>query len=302
MQRVWLSLAVLVLAIDALPAFGVVTPVSQGRRLQTFAVYAPAQGAPESTQEVIDFLELGEWTDEAVCHVGEPGAEATGTAFIISRIDETGASIIASTRGEAENRVPEDFGEGFGFSRISYVFSVDEATPCRVMVTAREEGNGSFNFLLRVLDGPFVILAPFDEPEIHIDEMVQLQPGTYELTASSGGFGQAFNEMQTIALVDYAIDLTFPATSSAPSSPVAIAPVAQPNPFVESTRISLRNATGPETVEVLDVAGRVVRRLDVRGEGSVEWNGRDENGTRAGAGVYFVRAGSGETTRVVRMR
>ena len=302
MKRLWLPLAILTLAGPVLPAYAAVTPLSQERSVQTFAMYDPVQGDPEMSNEIIDFSEPGEWTEEAVCHVGEADARATGTAFIQSRIDETGASIVAATHAEAENRDPADFGEGFGFTRVGYVFSVDETTPTRVMVNARKQGNGTFTFFLRVHDGPLLVVAPFDEAEIAIDELVQLGPGTYEMDLTSGGFGQAFGETETIAAVDYTIELTFLETSSAPAGAASIAPMAQPNPFVESTRISLRNAVGPQTVEVLDVAGRVVRRLEVLGAGSMEWNGRDENGTLVGAGVYFVRASSGETARIVRMR
>lgn len=302
MKRFALVLALAGLASHALPALGAVTPISQGRGLQTFAVYSPAQGENDASTETIQNLELGEWNEEAICHVGEPGAEAIGTAYMTSRIDETGVSITASTRGDADIRVPEDFAEGLGTARATYVFSVDTTTPCRVVVNALEQGNGSFTFLLRVHDGPIIILAPFDVPEIAIDELVQLEPGTYEVNTQSSGFGQAFNGTDTIAAVDYSIEISFPSPTSVPSLPVAAGPTVWPNPFSESTQISLRNAIDSETIEVIDPAGRLVRQFAVQGAGEVRWDGRDDAGQRVGAGIYFVRAGQRPATRVVVLR
>lgn len=85
---------------------------------------------------------------------------------------------------------------------------------------------------------------------------------------------------------------------------------AHPNPFRPLTRIrySLDRAASVRLV-VVDVSGRVVRRL---GEGPQEagphetiWNGRDDDGRPAAAGVYFVRLdadGLRSSRSLVRMR
>ncbi|HRU23664.1 MAG TPA: FlgD immunoglobulin-like domain containing protein, partial [Candidatus Latescibacteria bacterium] len=57
---------------------------------------------------------------------------------------------------------------------------------------------------------------------------------------------------------------------------------------------------------VYDVQGRVVRRLISgahleAGDHRVTWDGQTENGSSAGAGVYFVRLSAGNETRVRRM-
>jgi flagellar hook assembly protein FlgD len=52
-------------------------------------------------------------------------------------------------------------------------------------------------------------------------------------------------------------------------------------------------ATDAAAFEVLDMAGRVVDRIaapdNATAEGTVTWDGRIAAGTRAPAGVYFVR-------------
>ena len=67
-----------------------------------------------------------------------------------------------------------------------------------------------------------------------------------------------------------------------------------PNPFNPATTISFElAAASPVEVTILDPAGRVVRRLlnETREAGpqAVSWNGRDDRGRTAAAGVYLVR-------------
>jgi hypothetical protein len=70
---------------------------------------------------------------------------------------------------------------------------------------------------------------------------------------------------------------------------------AYPNPFNPMTKIaySVKEA-GPVTIEVYNVAGRVVRtlldtELDGGVEGFVTWDGTNEAGERCASGVYFYR-------------
>jgi hypothetical protein len=75
-----------------------------------------------------------------------------------------------------------------------------------------------------------------------------------------------------------------------------------PNPFRDTATITLEGA--PASAAIYDVAGRLVRRLSPR-TGVNEWNGLDNAGARAPAGVYWIRVGDGTrtaTTRVVLVR
>jgi len=84
-----------------------------------------------------------------------------------------------------------------------------------------------------------------------------------------------------------------------------------PNPFGSATAIRFTLAeASPVRVEVFDFQGRRVRTLaagGVRPAGTydVSWDGRDAQGRRTGAGVYFVRVdlgGRSWTTRAVKMQ
>ncbi|MCA9752089.1 MAG: VCBS repeat-containing protein, partial [Gemmatimonadetes bacterium] len=74
-----------------------------------------------------------------------------------------------------------------------------------------------------------------------------------------------------------------------------------PNPFVGGTSLPLEAPRRTRaTVEVFDVRGRRVRTvLDgpvEPGVTAVRWDGRDSEGARAAAGIYFVRCRAGEFT------
>lgn len=87
----------------------------------------------------------------------------------------------------------------------------------------------------------------------------------------------------------------------APASGAATAPVAMPNPFHGAMRLSFAvgDASGADVdVSVFDVAGRRMATL-ARGRfgaGShvVQWDGRGLDGSRARAGMYFVRGRIGQ--------
>ncbi len=102
-----------------------------------------------------------------------------------------------------------------------------------------------------------------------------------------------------------------PTTLAVPpaSMRVHVAPRAAPNPSRAATTLHFALARAERVaVDVLDVSGRKVRALGPRtldaGAHTLAWDGRDEAGRDAGAGLFFVRfAGAGwqDTARVVRL-
>jgi hypothetical protein len=68
-----------------------------------------------------------------------------------------------------------------------------------------------------------------------------------------------------------------------------------PNPFMTTAEICFATgAAGPVDLAVYDVSGRLVRSLIAGarltgGNYRAEWDGTSQSGTRAAAGVYFVR-------------
>jgi hypothetical protein len=63
-----------------------------------------------------------------------------------------------------------------------------------------------------------------------------------------------------------------------------------PNPVSASTSISFSIADGGAgTLAIVDMYGRTVRSFNVNGNGSVNWDGRDGNGTLVSNGVYVYK-------------
>lgn len=99
------------------------------------------------------------------------------------------------------------------------------------------------------------------------------------------------------------VSLSVPRTISA--SGLELSPPS-PNPARGAARLQLSlDASAQVHVTVFDAAGRRVRELARGALGSgvhvLAWDGRDERGARARAGVYFVRASDGSTTRTQRL-
>lgn len=84
---------------------------------------------------------------------------------------------------------------------------------------------------------------------------------------------------------------------------------ASPNPARNATtlRFSLRPGEAPSAIAIHDVSGRVVRRLPLgaaaRSAGRAAWNGLDDAGRPAAAGLYFARLEGVRTAaaRIVRL-
>jgi glucose/arabinose dehydrogenase len=74
-----------------------------------------------------------------------------------------------------------------------------------------------------------------------------------------------------------------------PATPAVIMS-AMPNPFVRETRLRIA-AGGAASIQIYDVGGRLVQRLESPGNGQrdVAWDGSSLAGNRATSGVYFAR-------------
>jgi len=78
-----------------------------------------------------------------------------------------------------------------------------------------------------------------------------------------------------------------------------------PNPFRDNTTLTLKQVAGHSltTVAVYNVKGQLVRRLldpqPILGEYSITWDGKNDQGEKLGAGVYFfkIKSGSYSATR-----
>jgi hypothetical protein len=296
------------LAAAATTAQAAVTFEQQLRTVSTFAIVDFHEGEDPITQDLFQTEETGQFEGLAQCQAGVPGDQATATAGQLSYIEP--ALLLAEGNFNAQAEIGElaDFAEALGEARYSSVFSVDEPTEVELLATLIATGNGRVNLIFRVLDGEiFVYRALFDGTE-DIEETRTLPPGTYELTAQTSGFGQAFEGGGEPAFGSFGLSLRFPGTADvAPGTPglaARIAPVVAPNPVRGETRIlpPASAAAGRSELTILDLSGRTVRRyLDVPQTG-VTWDTRDDAGRPVAAGMYLIQGGAGGSTRAVVLR
>jgi immune inhibitor A len=126
---------------------------------------------------------------------------------------------------------------------------------------------------------------------VYVDRTVAPAPYEYWLVASREG--EASSEAGPVPV-------TVPATPPAPRA-LALGPV-RPNPFRSEATLSVfLDRDGPFVVRVFGADGRLVRTLE-RGAGPaaevrLQWDGKDDRGRPAGAGIYFFELRSGNRTR-----
>jgi hypothetical protein len=98
--------------------------------------------------------------------------------------------------------------------------------------------------------------------------------------------------------------VTVTAVSDTPAPPLTAALIGWPNPSrgAVSLRFTLPRE-GEATLEVFDVAGRLLRQVhtSTAGEHVWTWDGRDSEGRVVGAGVYLARLGTAEGQRTLRL-
>ncbi len=133
----------------------------------------------------------------------------------------------------------------------------------------------------------YLILGGFSDP----DDKVILVVGS---ASGTGGTGYYFSALQAMGIE--------PGEGAGPSMSGLHA---SPNPFFSTIeiRIDWTEAAAVPEVEIFDLGGRLVRRLDSpeasAGQVFFEWNGCRTDGSPAPAGVYLARASSGGSSASV---
>jgi len=131
--------------------------------------------------------------------------------------------------------------------------------------------------------------------------------GNYNLIATSpcSAFSEPNVECPQIGAWPVNCDLTSVGDAGLPAAGLHLAP-AVPNPFARSTSLSYSVAgTARVRLSVYDPAGRLVRRLVdgqlPAGTHLAVWDGRNDAGEAAAAGIYFVRLQGGDREQAERV-
>jgi hypothetical protein len=84
--------------------------------------------------------------------------------------------------------------------------------------------------------------------------------------------------------------------------PTAIGISAYPNPFNSSVSISYSNLGGGE-IGIYDIQGKLLKlfTLEGGGDGKINWDACDASGEKVSCGIYFVRARTSQSSRLVKL-
>jgi hypothetical protein len=175
-----------------------------------------------------------------------------------------------------------------------YVWSASEGAVPQDTVIYRVYGSPDSAFTTPVL--------LYEGPDTTTMHGAPIYPGTtvWWRVEATGVQGYTRHSMNVHSFtVSSALEVRPDETASLPVSLGA----AHPNPMTHRAAIGFRLPTGEAgTIDLVSVSGRLVRRFTVRGTGeesAVMWDGRDNDGRRTPAGVYYYRLGwrDGAVTR-----
>ena len=134
-----------------------------------------------------------------------------------------------------------------------------------------------------------------------------LRPGTYSVTCSKNGYQPVTYTNVVVTDGQFTVrdvQLSNPTDVSEAGAVSRLAlSLPAPNPAHESVRALLSLAAeSPVQASVYDLGGRAVRALVApgatlsAGDHELSWDGRDDSGRRAGAGIYWIRVTAGDQT------
>ncbi|MFN8548097.1 MAG: hypothetical protein U0527_09065 [Candidatus Eisenbacteria bacterium] len=297
-----LCVCVALLTGSATFANSTVTPISHSRRVATFAFLDYAVGQePLRSDESIQSEESGAFDEHAVCHVEHGNSYVTALANQSSSIEASGITATMSISAEGAVVLPERGTLGLASTDVIYEFSVDAPTTCQLSAQIVASGGGVVDIDLSPIGGGFLINRQFFETDESYEQSLLLQPGSYRVTAGGGGDGATGPNGSGTSAFDLTFSLSFP-TASVPVADESSFRVT-PNPSRGPVSLSFdRAAAAWDAIEVLDPAGRHVRKLTPTGGASISWDLRSDDGARVAPGVYFFRAGGEASGRLVVLR
>lgn len=192
--------------------------------------------------------------------------ESVRTATVTSRVDESG--VVMGYKA--------DFAVGaLYFEFAGSAAQIEPLGPALDMAVEAREENGVTRVLIYSMDGK--TMPAGDEAVLAIEGLGEPEIGGMQLSDAAGAMATVTLEGGPGTLPGaYELDQNYP------------------NPFNPETRISFSlPEAGRVTLVVYDVLGRTVRQLAdgdfAAGRHEVVWDGRDDQGSLVGSGVYLYR-------------
>jgi len=172
-----------------------------------------------------------------------------------------------------------------------------DGTSIDVFYARSVDGGASFEVNVRVTARGFTYVAPWENAPNFM--------GDYNGIAANAAYAFPFYQDSREGYQDvYMSRIPNGAVGVGTSPPVAATGLrASPTPFRSSTILEAWGAEPAASIDIVDVGGRLVRSLALRGGSSVAWDGRDGDGRSLPGGVYFARLRGRESAaaRVVKL-
>jgi len=281
----------------------------------TYAVRDPGWGA----SRLSDSPHVNKFSEARACSLLEvPGNPAQYPPD--ADPDTTGLEILLS--GPATFEVRDQLGRTVSYDATSnmYISHIPSADAWRSFsVDDIDDTNDTSDLAEAAVD---VVRIPLALDGAYLVTVAGKDAGDYQLSASAIGVPGTAASSDWFGTVSAGSTATYRVIYSRGAGTVTVATTAvdesnaarvmfglediSPNPTPGGTRIAfaLRRSDAVD-LTVFDLSGRRVRRLAsgimTAGPHTVSWDGRDENGQQARAGVYFVRLASGNDRSAKRM-
>jgi len=285
-----------------------VTPVSRFRQVQTFATISGVDGGDgTSGGETINHEDSGIFERSLETRVEDPeGSTVLALASQSSNMLEE--FIQASGAFSAEARLEGDtqFAEGLGFSRVTYSFDTDAATPYRIEGLLAAAGGGRTSIRLIWLGSAVLIDQTVTGEDREVRFEGTLDPGRYQFDVWTFGFGQAIapdDNRPASGAFDFILNLSSDPAGVAEAVPGQPAIGIRPVPARPGETLLLEQIPpSARHVGIYDARGRAIRSFGPVLPARMTWDMRDERGVPVSAGLYFVRVDGSPSGKAVVLR
>jgi len=256
--------------------------VEQDRRASA-STFVSSDGDIDQEQIFESAPDDGQFDVSVFADASLPEGTASASASQLSALHDTYLRAEGSAAGVSEVFTENATGYAVPQSNFAVRFVLTEASAFSLFGFLESEGPASATVELR-RDAQTVVLHRAEGERIDVSDEAWLEADTYDLWITTSCVGITF-EPDGPHPASLAFDLVFALEqSTAAPRPGSTAPRAFPNPFRESTRLSVPDGT--HAVRVVDARGRLVRTIATGG--TVRFDGRDDAGRPLPGGVYWA--------------
>jgi hypothetical protein len=239
---------------------------------------------PSTIEELFFFLESGQVRFYASREVGLAWETQSSSLFLTPPV---GAVV-----GTSWNFLPDELGDQIATLEAFESITTAAGTFSSVQCVARYLVDSSVNEIAHFSSGTGLIREYF------VNDLVVDELANFNIVGGSGYFPLAVGNW-------WEFEGNVSAVDELPATPNLLY-AAVPNPFNPATEISFEMAaSGHARLSVYDASGRLIRTLldgqRDAGRHNVTWNGRDDTGRAASAGVYLYRFEAGNSVQTRRM-